>query len=43
MFGNSYTALVVQINGEESGHQIWKDIGAIPLVQEVERSYCMTV
>lgn len=42
MFGNSYTALVVQINGEESGEQIWKDIGANPLMQEVERLWKWT-
>ena len=37
MFGNSYTAIVIQINGEDAGQQIWKELGGIPFVRDVER------
>lgn len=37
MFGNSYTAIVIQINGEDAGQQIWKELGGIPFIRDVER------
>ena len=37
MFGNSYTALVIQINSQYVGNTIWERIKTYPFVKDIER------
>lgn len=37
MFGNSYTAVVVQVNGERVAKEIWTRLGEMSIVSDFER------
>ena len=39
MFGNSYTAVVVQINGEHLAREVWTRIGNMALAADFERRF----